>query len=107
MRGRPPRRARRELTKLHEETRRGTLGELADDVEDQGVRGELTLVVGGAPAPAVDAAELGTADLAAMVAALEADGTPRKQAIAGVARDLGLPKRQVYAAVVEHKDDRT
>ena len=97
----------RELTKLHEETRRGTLGELADDVEDQGVRGELTLVVGGAPAPAVDAAELGTADLAAMVAALEADGTPRKQAIAGVARDLGLPKRQVYAAVVEHKDDRT
>ncbi len=97
----------RELTKLHEETRRGTLGELAAAVADDGVRGELTLVVGGAPAPDVDVADLGSADLAAMVKALEADGTPRKQAIGAVARDLGLPKREVYAAVVEHKDAGT
>lgn len=93
----------RELTKLHEETRRATLGELAAAVEADGVRGELTLVVGGAAAPTIDAATLASADLAAMVAALEDDGTPRKQAIAAVARDLGLPKRQVYAAVVEHR----
>lgn len=93
----------RELTKLHEETRRATLGELAATVEADGVRGELTLVVGGAAAPTVDAATLDSADLAAMVAALEDDGTARKQAIAAVARDLGLPKRQVYAAVVEHR----
>ncbi len=93
----------RELTKLHEETRRGSLAELADAIESDGVRGELTLVVGGAPAPSVDPAEVGSAELAAMVAALEADGTPRKQAIAAVAIDLGLRKREVYAAVVEHK----
>lgn len=94
----------RELTKLYEETRRGTLGELAERVAADGVRGELTLVVGGAAAPSVDPATLDSADLAAMVAALEADGTHRKQAIAAVASDLGLPKRQVYAAVVEHKE---
>lgn len=93
----------RELTKLHEETRRGTLGELAALVDADGVRGELTLVVGGAVPPLVDAASVGPADLAAMVGALEADGTPRKEAIAAVARDLGLPKREVYAAVVAHR----
>ena len=93
----------RELTKLHEETRRGTLAELAAAVDTDGVRGELTLVVGGAATPSVDPAEVGSAELAAMVAALEADGTPRKQAIAGVATDLRLPKRDVYAAVVEHR----
>lgn len=93
----------RELTKLHEETRRDTLGGLAATVAEEGVRGELTLVVGGAPAPRVDPASLDSGDLAAMVAALEADGTHRKQAIATVARDLGVPKRRVYAAVVEHR----
>jgi 16S rRNA (cytidine1402-2'-O)-methyltransferase len=95
----------RELTKLHEETRRDMLGALAAAVEEEGVRGELTLVLEGASAPRVDPATLDSADLAAMVAALEADGTARKQAIAAVARDLGLPKRQVYGAVVEHKHD--
>lgn len=93
----------RELTKLHEETLRGTLGELAEAVAEHGVRGELTLVVAGAPAPSVDPAELDSGQLAAMVAALEADGTHRKQAIAAVAKDLGLPKREVYSAVVEHR----
>jgi 16S rRNA (cytidine1402-2'-O)-methyltransferase len=39
-------------------------------------------------------------DLSAAVAALEATGTPRKAAISAVAKAHGLPKRQVYAAVV-------
>lgn len=93
----------RELTKLHEETMRASLGELAEQVQREGVRGELTLVIGGAPAPEVDVASLDPADLAAMVAALEADGTSRKDAIRTVATDLGLPKRDVYDAVVTHR----
>ncbi len=93
----------RELTKLHEETMRASLGELAEQVQREGVRGEVTLVVGGAPAPEVDVASLDPADLAAMVAALEADGTSRKDAIRTVATDLGLPKRDVYDAVVAHR----
>lgn len=93
----------RELTKLHEQTRRDSLGALATAVEAEGVRGELTLVIGGAPVPTLDPASLDSGDLAAMVAALEDGGTPRKQAIAAVASDLGVPKRHVYAAVVEHR----
>jgi 16S rRNA (cytidine1402-2'-O)-methyltransferase len=85
----------RELSKTHEEIRRGTLGELAAWA-DGGLLGEVTLVVaGGAPAPAMDAAAA-----AAEVAAREAAGTPRKEAIAAVARESGLRKREVYDAVV-------
>lgn len=93
----------RELTKLHEQTLRGSLEELADRVIADGVRGEVTLVVGGAPPPELDASALTPAQLADMVFALEADGTPRKEAIAAVARDLRLRKREVYAAVVDHR----
>jgi 16S rRNA (cytidine1402-2'-O)-methyltransferase len=87
----------RELSKTHEEIRRGTLGELAEWAAG-GVLGEVTLVVAGrdeAPAPAMDAAAA-----AAEVAAREAAGTPRKEAIAAVAAESGLRKREVYNAVV-------
>jgi 16S rRNA (cytidine1402-2'-O)-methyltransferase len=86
----------RELTKTYEEVRRGGAAELADWAAD-GVRGEITVVVAGAEP---GRAELTPAELAAEVAADEAAGTPRKQAIADVARRLGLPKRTVYDAVV-------
>jgi 16S rRNA (cytidine1402-2'-O)-methyltransferase len=87
----------RELSKTHEEIRRGTLSELAEWAAG-GVLGEVTLVVAGrdeAPAPAMDAAAA-----AAEVAAREAAGTPRKEAIAAVAAESGLRKREVYNAVV-------
>ncbi|WP_433229865.1 16S rRNA (cytidine(1402)-2'-O)-methyltransferase [Actinomadura formosensis] len=87
----------RELTKTYEEVRRGTLGELAAWAKD-GVLGEITLVVGGAPEPA---GLTEPADLAAAVAVLEEAGTPRKQAIAEVAKANGAPKRAVYDAVVK------
>jgi 16S rRNA (cytidine1402-2'-O)-methyltransferase len=86
----------RELTKTYEEVRRGGAAELADWAAD-GVRGEITVVVAGAEP---GRAELTPGELAAEVAADEAAGTPRKQAIADVARRLGLPKRTVYDAVV-------
>jgi 16S rRNA (cytidine1402-2'-O)-methyltransferase len=85
----------RELSKTHEEIRRGTLGELAAWA-DGGLLGEVTLVVaGGARAPAMDAPAA-----AAEVAAREAAGTPRKEAIATVAKEAGLRKSEVYDAVV-------
>ena len=61
------------------------------------MRGEITVVVAGAEP---GRAELTPAELAAEVAADEAAGNPRKQAIADVAKRLGLPKRTVYDAVV-------
>jgi 16S rRNA (cytidine1402-2'-O)-methyltransferase len=91
-----PAAACREMTKTYEEIRRGTLAELAAWAAD-GVRGEITLVVGGAPRRAVEA---DPTELAAAVAAREQAGTGRKAAIAEVAQEVGLPKRVVYAAVV-------
>ena len=94
-----PAAACRELTKTYEEVRRGTLGELAAWAAD-GVRGEITLVIGGAPARAAAA---DPADLAAAVAAREAAGTDRKTAIAEVVAETGVPRRVVYDAVVAGK----
>jgi len=85
----------RELTKTYEEVRRGGLAELAEWAAGH-ARGEITLVVGGAPKQAAPAAP---ADLAAAVAALEERGVPRKTAIQQVAREHGRPKREVYDAV--------
>jgi 16S rRNA (cytidine1402-2'-O)-methyltransferase len=85
----------RELTKTHEEVRRGTLLDLAAWAAE-GVRGEVTLVVEGAPPPP-PTDDPGT--LAGLVAAEEAAGVSRKQAIADVARRSSVPKRVVYDAV--------
>ena len=86
----------RELTKTYEEVRRGSLADLAAWAAGE-VRGELTLVVEGAPE---QAAEADAGDLAGEVARREGAGTPRKDAIAETARARGLPKRVVYDAVV-------
>jgi 16S rRNA (cytidine1402-2'-O)-methyltransferase len=90
----------RELTKTHEEVRRAGLAELAAWAAE-GLRGEVTVVVAGAAAEPPDLSE---ADLAGEVAALEAQGTGRKDAIAGVARRAGVPKRVVFDAVVQAKE---
>jgi len=86
----------RELTKTHEEVRRGGLAELVAWAAD-GVRGEVTIVVGGAAPVAAIATD--PASLAAAVAEREAAGTPRKEAIVEVARLAGVPKREVYNLV--------
>jgi 16S rRNA (cytidine1402-2'-O)-methyltransferase len=90
----------RELTKTHEEIRRGPLSSLAEWAGN-GVRGEITLVVAGA-APVV--AEFSPAQLAAEVAAEEAAGASRKDAIRAVVVRTGLPRRAVYDAVVAAKE---
>ena len=89
----------RELTKTHEEVRRGPLAELAAWA-GEGVRGEITLVVAGADDAPV---ELDAAQLAAEVAAEEAAGATRKDAIRAVVVRTGLPRRTVYDAVVASK----
>ena len=86
----------RELTKTHEEVRRGPLADLVAWAAD-GVRGEVTIVVQGAEATA--AVDSDPASLRAAVADLEAGGATRKDAIAEVARLAGVPKREVYNLV--------
>ncbi len=89
-----PAAACRELTKTYEEVRRGTLGELAAWAAD-GVRGEITLVIGGATATTPATSD---DDLAAVVRAEQDAGLSRRDAVAAVADRLGVPKRQVYEA---------
>jgi 16S rRNA (cytidine1402-2'-O)-methyltransferase len=89
----------RELTKVHEEVLRGSLADVRERLAAAGPRGELTLVVAGAPAAAPGAA-VPAADLVAEVAALVAGGASTRDAIAAVARTSGTPRRAVYQAVL-------
>jgi 16S rRNA (cytidine1402-2'-O)-methyltransferase len=86
----------RELTKTHEEVRRGSLDLLVDWARD-GVRGEVTIVVAGAGAAPTISQE--PRALVAAVADRVAAGQGRKQAIAEVARSAGVPRREVYNLV--------
>ena len=90
----------RELTKTHEEVRRGPLADLVTWAAD-GIRGEVTIVVAGADPAAAVATD--PASLRAAVAGLEESGMRRKDAIAAVAVQAGIPKRDVYQVV--HIDD--
>lgn len=86
----------RELTKTHEEVRRGPLVDLVAWA-GEGVRGEVTIVVAGAAPVAEVGSDPGS--LLAAVADLEADGVRRKEAIVEVAKRAGVPKREVYNLV--------
>ncbi|MFJ8233030.1 16S rRNA (cytidine(1402)-2'-O)-methyltransferase [Streptomyces sp. NPDC094448] len=92
----------RELTKTYEEIKRGGLADLAAWAAD-GVRGEITVVVEGAPAPGPG--DLTPAELVARVRTREDAGERRKEAIAAVAAEAGLPKREVFDAVVAAKNE--
>jgi 16S rRNA (cytidine1402-2'-O)-methyltransferase len=89
----------RELTKTYEEIKRGPVGELAAWAAE-GVRGEITVVVEGAPEKAE---ELDADELVRRVRVREEAGERRKEAIAAVAVEAGLPKRAVFDAVVAAK----
>ncbi|MGS0687481.1 16S rRNA (cytidine(1402)-2'-O)-methyltransferase [Nakamurella sp. GG22] len=84
----------RELTKTYEEVRRGTLADLVLMAE-QGVRGEVTLVVAGATE---DVEPAGADELAAAVRELVDGGGTRRDAVDAVAARYGLARRVVYAA---------
>ena len=94
----------RELTKTHEEIVRGTLPELVAWAQGE-VRGEVTLVLAGAPEPEVDVTP---AELVRLVGVREQAGLSRKEAVVAVAAETGLPRRDVYDAVVaaKHAPDR-
>ena len=88
----------RELTKLHEEVLRTTLGQAIVHFTETPPKGEFVLVVAGAPE---EAKEIPTAtDAAARVNELISQGLSRKDAIKQTAQELGLPKNAVYAAAL-------
>jgi 16S rRNA (cytidine1402-2'-O)-methyltransferase len=91
----------REATKLHEEYRSGSLGELRAELASRSsVRGELTLVVAGAP-PREPAAQERVPELFAQ---LTRAGRTRREAVKEIARRLRLPSREVYRVVLPEED---
>jgi len=89
----------RELTKVHEEFLRGTAAGIRTQLAARdAVKGEITLLIGKATAPAKDDTPLDEA-----VEALIRGGTPRMDAIKQVARKRGLSKREVYEQLLREK----
>jgi 16S rRNA (cytidine1402-2'-O)-methyltransferase len=84
----------RELTKLHEEVRRGGLGELAVSAEASPVKGEVAIVVAGASADEVAAVSLEAGR--ARVQQLVVEGVKRSAAARLVAQETGLPRRELF-----------
>ena len=88
----------RELTKLHEEVIRTTLGGAIALYQQQAPRGEYVLVLAGAPEE--EKAEVTAEDAGSYVARLMEGGMSRKDAIKQTAKDLNLPKNVVYDAAL-------
>ena len=91
----------RELTKLHEEVRRGTLAELAEWAESERVRGEIVIIVEGAQAPETPEAQ----DVVQLVLDRVAGGERLKSACAAVAAETGTSKRDLYEAALAARSE--
>ncbi len=84
----------REMTKVHEEHRNGTLIELAEWAREKSLRGELTLIIG--PAERKARSSLTPDEIAKRYSELTAEGMKRREAVKIVARETGLPSRLLY-----------
>lgn len=91
----------RELTKLHEEVRRGTLAELAEWAESERIRGEIVIIVEGAQAPETPEAQ----DVVQLVLDRVAAGERLKAACAAVAAETGTSKRELYEAALAARSE--
>jgi 16S rRNA (cytidine1402-2'-O)-methyltransferase len=88
----------REITKLHEESRRGTVGSLADYYRSNEVRGEVTLVLEGCPdsgAPRADPAAV-----RALALSLARAGLSTREIVERLRSDFGLARNEAYDIAV-------
>ena len=91
----------RELTKLHEEVRRGTLAELAEWAASERIRGEIVIIVEGAQTPETPEAQ----DVVQLVLDRVAGGERLKSACAAVAAETGTSKRDLYEAALAARSE--
>ncbi len=92
----------RELTKVHEEVWRGLLGEAAGSFAARPLRGEVVLVVGGAPPPS-PASDAEVEEAVRSLLAEDAGAGPRQVADV-VAAELGVARRRAYEAALRARD---
>ena len=91
----------RELSKLHEEIRRTTLGEAAAWYEENPPKGEFVLVIEGVCPPSEDIIPLEQG--VELVAALQAGGASLRDAVRQAAKDTGLSRNELYHLAVERE----
>lgn len=87
----------RELTKLHEETVRTTLSEALDFYSEHPPKGEFVLILEGAEKKEAEFCET----VAEQLVRLVSSGTDKKEAIKIVAKERGIPKKDVYAEALK------
>ncbi len=91
----------REMTKTYEETIRGTLSDIQSWANSKEILGEITIVISGATEGAKEKSQQ---EIIEAVRKLESVGMDRKEAIAAIATELDLPKREVFDAMVAAKN---
>jgi 16S rRNA (cytidine1402-2'-O)-methyltransferase len=98
----------REITKTFEETLRGSIGELQARIAEAEPRGEITLIVAGAPASSGESTSADGASIAPIVTIeiLREAGLSLKQASAVIAKLTGASRREIYQrAVRDHQQE--
>jgi 16S rRNA (cytidine1402-2'-O)-methyltransferase len=99
--GRRPALVARELTKMHEETLRGTLFDLRARIAgSDSIRGECVVIVGGAP---TEAGTPPSKDVEAEILRREGRGLSKREIAKEVARTTGLPSREIYGRILHRK----
>ena len=94
----------RELTKKHETVRRSSVSRLKSQVEEEGARGECVLVIAGKSLEEIQAQDIARWEdmpLAEHMALYEKQGLNRNEAMKQVAKDRGVPKREIYRQLLE------
>lgn len=91
----------RELTKLHEEIRRGRLSELAEHYSKVEPRGEIVLLIDRTVLNQATPAESAQASVSDLVARFEAEGLDRRAALKKAARELGLSRAEAYRRLTQ------
>ena len=96
----------RELTKLHEEVRRGNLGQLADHYKrDENPRGEIVLLIDRNRHEMAEDQTVTSGAVARLVARFESDGLDHRAALKKAARELGLSRAEAYRRLIAERHD--
>ena len=97
----------RELTKLHEEIRRGRLSELSEHYSSVEPRGEIVLLIDRTVINASAVKDPAAASVAALVRQLEAEGLDRRAALKKAARELGLSRAEAYRRLLTERGQQS
>lgn len=96
----------REITKLHEETVRGNLEELAAKFSSGEVKGEIVLIIDRTQVESRESQVENRKSIAERVAELEKEGIDRKAALKKAAKEFGLPRSEAYRILQSEKEKR-